>query len=187
MYMGDRIIRIFFLIYLINFGACAQGFSKIQIEENKSAPKYFGPHRSVQVNEEKRRIWIQTVLEKVSEAEFTEKIQYISPVIVDIPDFKQVSYRIHEQGKIRFSNGDEIVIKLHSAHENPEVGDVVIAFAKDGKVYINTGHVCGGMVHIIRHSALIPAGKEEFFDQFFSDTDDEKWKISDISRLLKKK
>ena len=185
--MGNWIIRVFILFQLVSNGVCSQGMLKEQSDEIKPAPRYFGPHRSLNINIQKRKLWIQAASEKVSDLENTKILDVISPVLIDIPDFKQLSYRIHKKGKIRFSNGDIIAVHLHSAHEDPEIGDVVVAFANDGAQYLNEGHVCGGMIHMIRQSAIIPSNKEEFFEQFFSDTDDEKWLKSDISTLLKKK
>ena len=185
--MGNRIIRIFSIFLLSNFIASAQGLPQSQSDENKPESRYFGPHHSLKVDKEKRNLWILAASEKNSELGSTQVTKVISPVLIDLPDFHQVSYRIHHQGKIKFSNDEEIVILTHSAHENPEIGDVVMAFANDGSIYINKGHVCGGMIHFISHSLSIPPDKDEFFQHFFSDTDDEKWKIADISLLLKKK
>lgn len=90
-------------------------------------------------------------------------IEVIEPSIYDLPDLKKVSYRINGGfGIIRCRNEKEIVIGVHSSHEDPMIGDILVAFLENSIIFINTGHVCGNIIHIICLSSSIPEDTEEF-------------------------
>ena len=45
------------------------------------------------------------------------------------------------------------------------------------RVFVNAGHVCGGIVHFETKDVILSADADDFFSRFHSDTDDERWEI----------
>ena len=54
-------------------------------------------------------------------------------------------YQAKNEGMIRFRDGSWIYLKLHSGHDDKEIGDQVLAIDDKGKLHWNAAHVCGGI------------------------------------------
>ncbi len=174
--MGLRFLWVVIIFSLSKFLMMAQTNILNNSVLKSDAPVLFNPHSSVKVIENKRIIWVNNMIDSINIISDSEEIEISIPTITDIQDSKMISYRIYQKGKIVFPDGKFIVLVLHSAHGDPEIGDVALAVQKDGFVYINFGHVCGEMVHFVNYSTEIPVSAIDFFKSFISDTDDEKWK-----------
>jgi len=142
----------------------------------KTEPKLlFNPHKSIKIIEKKRNSWIKKSVDSLFVLSVRDSVEISSPKIIDLPDLKMISYRINRLGRIVFPEGDSILIFLHSAHEDMEIGDVSLAIKSDKSIYVNFGHVCGGIIHFMHLSAAIPMKPINFFETFYADTDDAKW------------
>lgn len=93
----------------------------------------------------------------------------------DFGDSRKVSFRIVEYGLIKLENGDWVYIRTHSSHEDETVGDISLAISSDKKLYINYGHVCGGIINFQAYDIQTMISSEEFFRLCKSDTDDQSW------------
>ncbi len=100
---------------------------------------------------------------------------YVNPQVTRYEDVREVSYRIVDHGSVRCENGDIIHIVLHSSHTDKEIGDIALGIDNHKRVFLNVGHVCGGIVHFETKDDILPASADDFFARFISDTDDEKW------------
>ncbi|MBK8517407.1 MAG: hypothetical protein IPL55_14320 [Saprospiraceae bacterium] len=176
---------IIFYLYLfaINFVAAQGGILADTKENNAASQSREFPDISLKLREEKVSFWVKTLSEKMSEKGFNKKLLEITPDVINLQDFNQTSYRIKDQGVIKFLNGEKIVLVMHSSHDDAEIGDMILAFTDKGEMFANQGHVCGGIIHFIRACDCIPDSKEEFFNYFYSDTDDKKWIKSDSLRV----
>jgi hypothetical protein len=62
-----------------------------------------------------------------------------------------------------------------SAHQTKDIGDITIALNEKGEVYINQGHICGGIIHFKTHKRGLTKTSSSFLKHYNSDTDDESW------------
>jgi hypothetical protein len=138
--------------------------------------KYFSSHNKSLVKSSKQKKWIKSAIKSMKSLHYDSNIEVCQPHIVDIPDYQKISYRIQDCRKVSFLNGDTVLICLHSVHQDPKVGDVSIAMDSKNNVYVNFGHICGGMINFERMSLVPPQNMADFTENFVSDTDDEKWK-----------
>ena len=114
---------------------------------------------------------------KVEGVGVADNLMVVEPIRVTVPEFTMISYRIKGPSGIRCANGDLIYLLPHSSHENPEIGDVCLGFTKNRKIFVNFGHICGGMVHYVSQKGEIPQNASAFFRDFKADTDDMPWQI----------
>jgi len=103
----------------------------------------------------------------------------IEPSIRKLGDYYRLSYRLKGSGCIRFDNGDWIFLVSNSEHFDKEVGDVTLAIDNSKRIFINDGHVCGGIVNFIVDGKTALDSAEAFFQHTVSDTDDIKWQPCD--------
>jgi len=133
-------------------------------------------HTALDAGDRKREMWIR---EKVKEVGVWSKVSEdtlcVKPQVTRYEDIREVSYRIVDQGSVRCENGDIIRILLHSSHTDKEIGDIALGIDNHNRVFLNVGHVCGGIVHFESKDDILPASADDFFARFISDTDDEKW------------
>jgi hypothetical protein len=124
--------------------------------------------------------WILRNLHRLKDFNPDKNTSVIQSREVDIEDFYQFSYRIiSEEGFIEFENGDWIYLRIHSSHEEEEIGDISLAIDNWGKMYFNQGHVCGGIIHYVTHKKLKVQSVDDFIQNFKSDTDDRPWILID--------
>jgi hypothetical protein len=168
---------LFFLFVVLLFSQCnlATKVKGSDAEHSTSTKLYFNPHRSKVINEEKRNLWIKRVVDSLSSLGRMDSFEVSMPNITDYENIKMISYRINRKGKIVFQDGQSISIFLHSAHEDSEIGDISVAIDKNNMIYINLGHVCGGIAHFNMDVAQTPLNSKIFFAKFYSDTDGDKW------------
>ena len=150
-------------------------FMRIE-KTNQKEYKEANPHISLDFDLKKRNEWILKIADLWSKGQIGSEIEEIEPSIYDLPDLQKISYRIiGSWGLIKCRDKKTIVIGVHSSHEDPLIGDVSVAFLEDSSIFVNTGHVCGNIIHFMHLSSLIPADTEEFLNNFYSDTDQISW------------
>lgn len=71
---------------------------------------------------------------------------------------------------------DTCYLFLFSSHQNPAVGDVIIAISDKRKVYVNNGHVCGGIVHFQSFKISKPSSFQEFIAHFSPEISPSIWR-----------
>jgi len=103
----------------------------------------------------------------------------IEPDILKLDNYYRLSYRLTEPGCIRFDNGDWIFLVSNSEHFDEEVGDVTLAIDNSKRIFINDGHVCGGIISFMVEHEIDLNSAEAFFQHTVSDTDDIKWQPCD--------
>jgi hypothetical protein len=54
--------------------------------------------------------------------------------------------------------------------------DLTLAIDNHGKIYLNEGHICGGIIHFIINDKIAVKAASDFIQHFISDTDDRGWK-----------
>jgi hypothetical protein len=59
------------------------------------------------------------------------------------------------------------------------VGDLTLAIDNHGKIYLNEGHICGGIIHFIINDKIAVKAASDFIQHFISDTDDQYWRRLD--------
>jgi hypothetical protein len=144
-----------------------------------NANNTFGQHNE-KVNKKKQKEWIEKNIVKLQKNNELKLVKPLEPSINSAPEFTAISYRLNGDSRIQCSGGEWIFFRLHSMHENSEVGDVCLAITNKGKVFVNYEHICGGMVHFIDKTTKIPQDANDFFARFSSDTDNlpfTRWKL----------
>lgn len=89
-------------------------------------------------------------------------------------------------GLIEFDNNEWIYIATHSWHLDDKIGDVSVAIDNKGNIYLNEGHVCGGINFVPskfnvapNEDIPAPASVKEFIDNYVSWIDGKPWKLLD--------
>ncbi len=150
------------------------GQEKTALKENQDISQ---THQTIVIaGNQKREGWIREKVDQLSIwSAASGDTLYVNPQVTRYEDVRKVSYRIADQGSIHCKNGDIIRIVLHSSHTNKEIGDVALGIDNYKRVFLNSGHVCGGIVHFESKDDVLPLSADDFFARFISDTDDEKW------------
>jgi hypothetical protein len=128
------------------------------------------------INQVERENWIHTTIENLQNIQAPQNETSIETNITDIEDFFQISYRLQGSGYIHFDNGDWIYLVSTSSHDTEQVGDLTLAIDNHGKIYLNEGHICGGIIHFIINDKIAVKAASDFIQHFISDTDDIGWK-----------
>ncbi|CAN5798282.1 hypothetical protein BH23THE1_BH23THE1_36120 [soil metagenome] len=122
-----------------------------------------------------RKKWINNKVREMKSATWDKNLEFAEFISISTDDIKLNKVRISACNKLSFDNKDTILICTHSIHENPLIGDVSIALLNRKKVYVNFGHVCGGLIHFESPRIPNPENGAQFFSQYVSDTDELKW------------
>jgi hypothetical protein len=141
--------------------------------------------KTKEVNIKKRDIWINETINHLKSMCTTANFEVISKQELIHEDFYQMSFRLIENGKIIFQDGSYLHLVSTSAHTTKDIGDVTLAINKDGDVYINQGHICGGIIHFKTHKKDMSNTAVSFLENFKSDTDDEPWILHKVSNKHK--
>jgi hypothetical protein len=127
------------------------------------------------INDEKRLDWIVASEAKLEHCINNKNLQVIESREIVLEDYYQHSYRLIEEGYVEFSDGSCLCMITNSSHRDPYVGDLTLAMDREGRMYINQGHICGEIIHFIIEEKLEIKSSEEFLRYFVSDTDDSGW------------
>jgi hypothetical protein len=103
--------------------------------------------------------------------------QMVIPHITQYEHIREVSYRVVDRGNVKCENGYIIRNMQHSLHSDKEILEISIAVDNRMRVFVNAGHVYGGIVHFETNDDILPADVDVFFSRFHLDTDDERWEI----------
>ncbi|MBM4163450.1 MAG: hypothetical protein FJ222_03290 [Lentisphaerae bacterium] len=83
---------------------------------------------------------------------------------------------INGRGLLNLGTNDWVWIVSHSAHDDPNIGDVSIGVCQGGRLYKNEAHVCGKQLRLVSTNGLaLPASSEQFFRLFLDEIDDKPW------------
>jgi len=129
----------------------------------------------LRISEKNQRTWLKktaSLLKKMT-PDTCSRVSEIKRY--DFGDSKKVAFRIVEYGLIKLENGDWVYILTHSSHEDETVGDISMAISSDKKLYVNYGHVCGGIINFQAYDIQSLSSSEEFFRLCKSDTDGISW------------
>jgi hypothetical protein len=155
----------------------------LKISQNKDQ-FYFGlslikdEHKSGSdgINLKKQQRWIEKTSKylKSHKQKLNFPIMEFSELVHE--DFYLLRTHLIKKGKIEFADGGYLLIMTHSNHENPSIGDVSIAMDEHNNYFINEGHICGDIINFVTKSKIKDVTSSKFITNFFSDTDDRKWK-----------
>jgi hypothetical protein len=128
------------------------------------------------IDPEKRKEWINAICQQLQKIK-PETIPGSLPVEQKaFEDYFRLSVRVNKEGLIVLPCKNWIYIISSSAHEDPETGDISLAIDHKKKIFMNEGHVCGGIIHFETDKIRELKTSREFFKHFVSDTDEEGWK-----------
>ena len=126
---------------------------------------------SEEINTVLQQKWIEKTIIELQKNDVLRLLKPVEPEINSHPEFTRISYRFNGDARIQCQGGDWIYFRSHSEHENSKIGDVCLAITNKGEVFLNYGHICGGIVCIIDKSNTMPYDANDFFNRFISDTD----------------
>lgn len=128
------------------------------------------------IDEIKRITWIKDAVDSLMKKNIDDFPKLVMNELIH-EDFYKASYRLIEKGVINFEDGGYIKLMSTSAHSIAEIGDITLALNEDGEVYVNQGHICGGIIHFETRDRGKTQAALDFLNSFQSDTDDEPWQL----------
>ncbi len=145
------------------------------IRMNELWKRNYSGHVSTSIDKKKQETWIKQRIKWMQDSLHIDSLEFVEPNIIDIPDLQKISYKLKDCQNIRVANAENITICVHSAHQDPDIGDVCIGMTGETIFYVNDGHVCGGLINFERMALTIPSDLMDFFNSFVSDTDGHTW------------
>jgi hypothetical protein len=133
------------------------------------------------VNLKKQQRWIDKTSKYLAEKKHKLNFPILELSDLEHEDFYLLRTRLIKKGKMEFADGGFLFFMSHSNHENPAIGDLTIAMDEKNNFYINEGHICGDIIHFVTHKKMNDLLSSDFISQFFSDTDQKKWKELGLS------
>ena len=128
---------------------------------------------------EERDKWIKETSKDLKNFKPDSTIKIIADELIDMVDFKKISFRVINNGIIKLNNGDWIYITTNSSHENEAIGDISLAIDNSKTIFKNEGHVCGGIIHFETSQITELQTSADFFKYFVGDSDSKGWKKLD--------
>ena len=135
----------------------------------------FGQHDNHATSETARQQCIDegmAFLKGKSPANFSNEIQFYEVVLGNT---QALGCRIYDSGFLRLNENEWICIVTHSAHQDPKIGDVILAMDQNGEFHISANHVCGGVAYFHGKSLVAPTNNAQFFAEFEGYAKDGKW------------
>ncbi len=120
--------------------------------------------------------WIKSASKELLKFKPDPSGEKVIPLINSAPGYEKISYRICGKGYIVADNQDWIYIVCSSSHDNEKIGDISIAVDNKKRIFINNGHICGGMIHFESNGQLKLTSSDHFFQSFHEDSYDTAWK-----------
>ncbi len=175
-----NIIFTFILVWstdIVSFCQVQTTIVKIRRDDiNNQWLKRFNGHDSILIDKLRQYEWIKKQADTLKYVVQTkQKINISEPNIINLDDLKSISYRTMGLTAIRCKNKETVFISSHSSHMDHSIGDITVAIDYRKNIYINKGHICGGIINFKRLKPRIAESAIKFFKEFYSDTDDEKW------------
>ncbi len=166
-----------FLLLLINcnIGVTQSNDSLLTRKLSDFGLKKYQGHLSNSIDKEKQDAYVKQRINWLRDSIDISILESVEANIIDIPDLQKVSYKFKDCQKILLPINKQIIISVHSAHKDSEIGDVCIGMVEGDTFYINYGHVCGGLINFERLSLSLPTNVYDFFGAFVSDTDGKEW------------
>jgi hypothetical protein len=168
---------VFFVGYLLQFcvvnGQESDSLTTQRI--NDLWKRNYSDHVTALIDIKKQEIWINQKMLCMRDTLDVATLEYAEPNIINIPDLQKVSYKIKSCQNIQMLDSSHVSICVHSAHQDPKIGDVCIGKTSENVYFVNYGHVCGGLINFERMALSIPNDSLDFFNSFVSDTDGHTW------------
>ncbi len=128
-------------------------------------------HMNTKPDPEIQQQWIKEALTKMKSSVKLDKFKTISPSVIRLDSITRITYRVIREGWIEFGPNEWIYILLHSSHETPEIGDVILVMDDDYQYFVNYSHVCGGIVHFNCDENVKITSSDDFIRYFKEDID----------------
>ncbi len=130
-------------------------------------------------SELKRSQWIETQSNNLKMLMLDSCSVVVHPQVIEIEDYYRISYRFTSPGCIRFDNGDTVFVTFNSSHDDPDTGDITLAVDNHSRLFVNYGHVCGGIIHFVVDQRVDIHSVDDFFRLTVSGTDAMPWNLLD--------
>lgn len=129
----------------------------------------FAQHESTNVNVAVRQEWLQGALDRMTAFRPGPETTRID--IFDLKHFErnQLACTVLPSCYVKIGDTNWVYFVLHSAHRDPEIGDLALAIDQDGSVFECKAHVCGSTSGFITDSLEMPLTSKDFFKLFYSD------------------
>lgn len=138
--------------------------------------KYQNAHQNPEaVDTTKRNAWINQAIDSLLLHLNTSGLKNAAINQRSRDEQPYLTCRIIDAGYLTLGN-DTCFIFLQSSHQNASIGDVILAISDKGRVYVNDGHVCGGIVHFQSSSLLKPGSFKDFIDRFTPELSTSEWR-----------
>ncbi len=132
-------------------------------------------HGAHEINDEARNAWIRQKaldLKSYQPGSDQHEIPWQQSYRVDA---YVTGCRVSKSGILRMGTSEWVYVETSSSHDQPEVGDVIIAIDSKGNLYQHHGHVCGGIINFRSTDTEIPSSSEDFFRKFTDDVQEMPW------------
>ena len=144
-----------------------------------------GQHLSADaVIPEKRDTWIENNALSISSMTPQDSCPELIQEIISADDYYRIRVRSGTEGRLTLGKNQWIIFRSTSSHDHPETGDITLAIDHKGRIFTNSGHVCGGIIHFETGKIKKLRNTRQFFRYFVSDTDGERWRVFKKSLVI---
>lgn len=133
-------------------------------------------HANTNFNEIIRNTWITNAAAYLKTVKLEPPAKSVE--IYDLKHFErnQLACSLTVECFVQINSTNWIIFLLHSAHSNPEVGDIILAMDQHGDFYHCDAHVCSGSASLRSDDLVMPISSADFFARFRSrGSDDGRW------------
>ena len=133
-------------------------------------------HTASQVSAQKRNQWIKEQSAKLKKIKPTTTTEKAALNENEVTDGIRLTVDINDKGYLVTKDSGWIYFITHSAHKNPQVGDITLAIDHNKNIFMNEGHVCGGYISFGAVNFKEVTSVNDFFQYFTSDEKNGGWK-----------
>lgn len=133
------------------------------------------------INKDSRNLWVENAIKyMVSELDIStcENIHIKEYISEEHDYYKQyIKLDVENISKLIFEDGSYLIFNSQSVYNDREIGDITLAINENNLVYMNDGHVCGGLINFIDLNKNKIKSSHDFIRYFKSETENKGWVI----------
>lgn len=122
-----------------------------------------------------RAIAVESMIHELRRFAPTEATPRVEVVLHEASVNRRAVYRIWGEGWIDMGGNGWVFIRVASSHDDPHVGDVILAIDDRGRIFENASHVCSTVAHFTSTEKLAAGNPDDFFGRFAADVTREPW------------
>lgn len=127
------------------------------------------------IDPDKRRQAIAALADELRAFQPTGEVRRADATINPASDNRGAVCRVIGSGLVEMGTNGWVYLVLRSSHQDPAVGDVILAIDDRGRLLESSGHVCGKVAHFVSAEKRAAEDPDDFFERFRPDPDRAPW------------